>query len=271
MLKLENILEKPYPSRFCYVIILINCVITNLTLKVTSIIQARMASGRLPRKVLLKLNNKSILEHIVDFLRFSKLTDNIVIATTILPEDNVIEKETKRLGIECFRGSSSDVLDRFYMCGILFKSDIVVRFTADDPLVDPLLVDEVIHTCKSTGCDYASNMLHRTFPYGYSSGEGIKFKILKQLHENLSDPLEREHVTRYIIQNPNLYDVRNILAPAELVRPHWRLTVDYKEDFDLMKEIFSRIYKPNSFIKYESLVELLDKNPHLLQINHMYH
>ena len=251
--------------------ILINYVIRNLTLKVTSIIQARISSGRLPKKVLMKLNNKSILQHIVEFLKFSKFTDNIVIATTTLSEDDVIEEETKRLGIECFRGSSSDVLSRFYICGTLFKSDIVVRFTADDPLVDPLLVDEVIRICKSTGCDYVSNMLHRTFPYGYSSGEGIKFKVLKQLHENLSDPLDREHVTRYIIQNPNLYNIRNILAPVELARPHWRLTVDYKEDFDLMKEIFSRLYKPDSFIKYESLVELLDKNPRLLQINQMYH
>ncbi|MFY9300364.1 MAG: glycosyltransferase family protein [Candidatus Nitrosotenuis sp.] len=240
-------------------------------MKTISIIQARMASSRLPRKVLMKLNNKPILEHIVDFLKFSKLTDKIVIATTVLSEDNYIELESKRLGIECFRGSSSDVLDRFYTCSSIFKSDVIVRLTADDPLVDPLLVDEVIHTLQTTGCDYVSNMLHRTFPYGYSSGEGMSFKILKQLHENLTDPLDREHVTRHIIQNPNLYDVRDVLAPPELARPNWRLTVDYKEDFDLMKEIFSKLYKPNSFIKYESLVELLDKNPQLLQINEMHH
>lgn len=219
----------------------------------------------------MKLEGKPILEHIVDFLRFSKLTTDIVIATTTLPQDDEIKKISQEFGVECFRGSSNDVLDRFFQCMTLFQGDMIVRLTADDPLVDPILVDEVIHTLKTTGCDYVSNMLHRTFPYGYSSGEGMSFKILKQLHENLTDPLDCEHVTRHIIQNPNLYNVRDILAPVELARPNWRLTVDYKEDFDLMKEIFSKIYKPNSFIKYESLVELLDKNPHLLKINEMYH
>ncbi|MEM4249726.1 MAG: glycosyltransferase family protein [Candidatus Nitrosotenuis sp.] len=240
-------------------------------MKILSIIQARTESTRLPKKVLLKLESKSILEHIVDFLRFSKLTTNIVIATTTLSQDDEIKKISQEIGVECFRGNSNDVLDRFFQCMTASQGDLVVRLTADDPLVDPTLVDKVIHTLQTTGCDYVSNMLHRTFPYGYSSGEGISFKILKQLHETLTDPLDREHVTRHIIQNPNLYDVRDVLAPPELARPDWRLTVDYKEDFDLMKEIFSKLYKPNSFIKYESLVELLDKNPQLLKINEMHH
>jgi len=219
----------------------------------------------------MQLEGKSILEHIVDFLRFSKLTTDIVIATTTLPQDNEIKKISQKFGVECFRGSPNDVLDRFFQCMTVYQGDMMVRLTADDPLVDPILVDKVIHTLQTTQCDYVSNMLHRTFPYGYSSGEGMSFRILKQLHENLTEPLDREHVTRHIVQHPDLYDVRDILAPTELARPNWRLTVDYKEDFDLMKEIFSRLYKPNSFIKYESLVELLDKNPHLLKINEMHH
>lgn len=240
-------------------------------MKTLSIIQARTDSTRLPKKVLMKLEGKSILEHIVDFLQFSKLINNIIIATTYLPQDDEIQRIATKCGVECFRGDPNDVLDRFFQCTKLFNGDIIVRLTADDPLVDPILVDQVIRICIDTKCDYASNMLHRTFPYGYSSGEGIRFKILKKLHERLTDPSDREHVTRHILQNPNMYNVKDILAPPELARPNWRLTIDYKEDFDLMMEIFARLYTPNSFIKYESLVKFLDKNTYLLKINQMHH
>ena len=250
---------------------LIKTICSFYLMKVLSIIQARMESARLPGKVLMKIQGKSILEHIVDFLKYSELTDRIIVATTKLPQDDKIEELLNGIGIDCYRGSSEDVVGRFYECAKFFKGDLIVRLTADDPLVDPLLVDEVIKLCKKTGCDYASNLLPRTFPYGYSSGEALTFNILKKLHETEKDPLGREHVTRHILQHPDLYDIKNVLAPPGLERPHWRLTVDYMEDFQLMSEIFSRLYNPNSFIEYRSLVELLDANEHLLEINEKYH
>jgi len=240
-------------------------------MSVLAIIQARMYSKRLPGKVLMKIQGKSILEHIIDFLKYSELTDRIIVATTISPQDDKISELLHKIGIDCYRGSATDVVERFYECAKFFKGDLIVRLTADDPLVDPLLVDEVIRVCKESGCDYASNMLHRTFPYGYSSGEALTFSILKKLHETENDPLGREHVTRHILQHPDLYNVKNVLAPPGLERPHWRLTVDYMEDFQLMSEIFSRLYNPNSFIEYRALVELLDANKHLLKINEKYH
>ncbi len=228
-----------------------------------------MGSTRLPGKVLMQLQGKPILEHIVDFLRYSKMTSRIVIATSKLSEDDPIEELAKRLQISCYRGSASDVLERYYECAKKFDGDLIVRITADDPLVNPELIDEIIQVCKQTNCDYATNILHNTYPIGIC-GEAFTFKILQKLHEQQKDPLSREHVTYHITQNPHLYNIREVSAPEKLRRPNWRLTMDYQEDFDLMSEIFSKLYNANSYIKYASLVKLLDENTYLLKINAKY-
>lgn len=239
-------------------------------MKVLSVIQARIGSTRLPGKVLLKIQGKTILEHIVDFLKFSKLTDQIIVATTNLSVDDKIVNLMNDLQIDYFRGSSDDVLCRYFECAKAFNGDLIVRITADDPIIVPELIDEVISTCKQTGCDYATNLLHRTYPLGIT-GEAFTFSILKKLHEKQIDPMSREHVTHHMLENPHLYNIREIFAPSDLVRSNWRLTIDHEEDFQLISEIFSRLYTPNSYIRYPSLVKYLDKNNDLLKINKKYY
>jgi len=240
-------------------------------LRVLSIIQARVHSERFPGKVLMKIQGKSILEHIINFLKFSKLTDLIVIATTTLPEDDQIEELSKFLGIKCFRGSTYDVLGRYYECAKIFNGDFIVRLTSDNPFVDPFVVDEAIRLCQEKKCDYVSNLIPQTFPLGYSACEVITFHSLKKLYENQIDPLSREHVTYHIRQNPTLYKIMNVCAPPNLARPNWRLTVDYEEDLELIRKIFSALYTPNSLIQYQSLVNFLDNNKELLKINKKHH
>lgn len=235
-------------------------------MKVLSIIQARVGSSRLSGKSIQILQGKPILEHIVNFLKFSKLIDEIIIATSNLEEDDKIEEIAKKIGVACFRGSSDDVLKRYYDCALKFGGDLIIRLTSDNPLIDPTLVDEVIGVCKETKCEYASNMIHQTFPLGYLV-EGITMPTLKKIHENQHDQLSREHVTYFIRKNPHLFNIQEIFAPQKLHRPHWRLTVDYEEDFNLISEIFSQLYKPNSFISYSKVVEFLDSHTHLLKIN----
>ena len=234
------------------------------------IIQARMDSKRLPGKVVMKIQGKTILEHIVNFSKFSKLADKIIIATTSLPEDDKIANLSTKLGIDCYRGNPNDVLERYYECAKLFKGDLIIRLTGDNPLIDPALVDEVIQICKETGCDYASNMIHQTYPLGYLV-EAITFDTLKKINFTQKDPLSREHVTYHVRQNPQMYNIEEVFAPSELARPHWRLTIDNIEDFHLISEIFSRLYEPSSVIEYRRVVDLLDENKDLLKINKKYH
>lgn len=238
-------------------------------MNVVTIIQARMGSNRLPGKVLMKIKEKSILEHVINFLNLSKLVEIIVVATTNLPEDDQIEKLCHDLNIKCFRGNPENVLERYYQCAKLFDADLIVRLTGDDPLIDPKLVDSIIYECQNGKYDYASNVLHQTYPIGYSPCEVFTFKTLKDLYNNQKDPMSTEHVTYYIRKNPNFYKIKEFSAPVNLSRPNWRLTIDYKEDFQLMSEIFSKLYSGPP-ISYESLVDLLEKNPELLKINEKY-
>ena len=239
----------------------------NNILTTIAIIQARTGSSRFPDKVLKKIDGRPILQYVVDYLKNSKLIDKIVIATTSLNNDDEIELLAKKLKIPCFRGNVNDVLNRFYECAKVFHADIILRVTADDPLIDPNIIDQIIQKCKSKNCDYASNVIHRTFPLGFTACEAIKFHTLEKLNNDTLDPLSREHVTYHIIKNPNLYRIQEVQADAKLSRPNWRLTIDFPEDFLLIEKIISTIGKEKEFISYGSLVKFLDQNTDLLKIN----
>jgi spore coat polysaccharide biosynthesis protein SpsF len=230
------------------------------------IIQARMDSSRLPKKVLMTLEGISILEHVVNSLKFSKLCNKIIVATTINQTDDSIETLCNDLNVDCFRGSSDDVLNRYYECAKLYRGDIIVRITCDNPLIDPTLVDEAIKICKEKNCDYVSNMIHQTYPIGYLV-EVIKFNVLKQNNDEIHDVLSREHVTHHIRQNPEMYNIVEFSATDKLQRPEWRLTVDYENDYLLMKKIFKNLHRENSYIPYVDVVTFLDNNLELLKIN----
>ena len=236
-------------------------------MKVITIIQARMASSRLPGKVLMSIEGKFILQHIIEFIKHSELTDKIVVATTTCSEDDRIIELCKNLKVDYFRGSKKDVLGRYYECAKYFQGDIIVRITADNPLIDPTLIDKAIKICKESQCDYVSNMINQTYPQGYLV-EVFTFNILKKMHENLKDELSREHVTYDIRKNPNLYRIKEFYLQKNF--SNWRLTVDYKEDIELISEIFSKLYVNNSYIKLESVIKFLEENNDLLKINSKY-
>jgi len=235
-------------------------------MNVVCIIQARVSSNRLPGKVLMKILDTPILEHIVNFLKFSKSIDKIVIATSDENNDNSVCDLAESIGIDFFRGSLHDVLKRYYDCATKFNADLIVRITADNPLIDPELVDNVINTCKKFECDYASNMIQQSFPSGYLV-EVLTYSTLQNLYHTQHDLDSREHVTPHIRKNPNLFTTKQIFAPKNMDRPNWRLTLDYQEDFLLISEIFAHLFKQNSFIKYEQVFNLLNSNPNLLKIN----
>ena len=189
-----------------------------------------MGSTRLPGKVLKIIEGKSMLEHQIDFLKKSKLTDQLIIATTTLSEDNDIEYLAHKINIDYYRGSNTDVLERYYKCAKKFKGDMIVRITADNPLVEPTLIDKIIQLAIDTKCDFATNMMEQTYPLGYLV-EVFPFRVLEKLYLNQKDPLTREHVTYHIKKNTKLYDIQNYTLPKDLARPEWRLAVDEEKYF----------------------------------------
>ena len=131
------------------------------------IIQARMGSTRLPGKVLMLLDKKyTVLDYVINQLKHSKLLGKIIIATTNLEEDDMIVDFAKKNEIQCFRGSSVDVLDRFYHCSKKFSLRHIMRITGDDPLIDPTVIDKAIKEYINSNVDYLTNSIQRTFPYG---------------------------------------------------------------------------------------------------------
>ena len=227
------------------------------------IIQARMGSSRLPEKVLAKIDNKNPLLHFVlEQLKFSKFLDKIVVATTNLNEDNAIVKFLENQNIEFFRGSSDDVLDRYYQCAKKFSFLTIVRVTSDNPLIDPIIVDKVIAKFQSDKFDYVSNTINRTYPYG-TEVEAFSFKTLKIIWKNSKKPSEREHVTPYIYNNFEKFQTYNVENPKNL--SHFRWTVDRENDLQLVKLIISKITKRP--ILMNDVLELIKKDKKLIEIN----
>ena len=232
-----------------------------------AIIQARTNSTRFPNKVLKTINGKSILQHIIEFLELSKSIDKIVVATTDLIDDNPIESLLKKLNVSCFRGSSNDVLKRYYDCAKLYDADVILRVTADDPLIDPVIIDNLIKKCQNSKIDYVTSTIPPTFPLGFTACEAFPFTVLEKLHENALDSMSREHVTSHILENKNLFKISSISSKSDLARPDWRLTIDFPDDFLLIQKIFFKMNIDKKNFSYLKLVEFLDNNLDLLEIN----
>ena len=227
------------------------------------IAQARMGSTRLPGKIMMKLDDKNtVIDYVMNQLRHSKLIDKFVIATTNLREDDIVEAHVKDQKIECFRGSANDVLARYYQCAKKFSIDTIVRITADNPLIDPNIVDLVVEKYKNTKCDFATNTLHRTFPYG-TEVEVFSFETLEKTWKNAKMPSEREHVTPFIRDPQNGFKLTNTEYQKDL--SHLRYTVDRVEDLKLVKEIVKNIHaKP---ISLKHILDLYKTKPAIFKIN----
>lgn len=227
------------------------------------IIQARMGSSRLPGKVFEKINSKdTVLDFVVKQISYSKKIQHIVVATTDLEEDNIISEHLNNKKINFFRGSSQDVLDRFFQCAKKFSFDIIVRITADNPLIDPNIIDKVIQKYQNINCDFTSNTLKRTFPYG-TEVEVFSFNSLEKAWKNSKKPSEREHVTPFIYNTKNEFHCENLENDTDF--SFLRYTVDKIEDLRLVKEIIRNIQERPILLNH--IIDLYEKNPEIFKIN----
>ena len=230
-------------------------------MKTAIIIQARMASSRLPNKIMIKLAGKPVLQHVIERCKKSS-ADEVIIATSINKENDIIEDFCKKNNITVFRGSEDDVLDRYYQTAKKHKADIIVRITADCPLIEPKIIDNLINEFKSGDYDYVSNTLERTYPRGLDT-EVFSFKTLEKAHKLTKEKVNREHVTAFIYGNPSLFKIKNIPAEGNIKRSDIRLTLDTKEDTEVLKNIFSNLQNPS----IEEIIQYLDKNPEIRNLN----
>ncbi|MDY8138673.1 glycosyltransferase family protein [Aquimarina sp. 2201CG5-10] len=221
-------------------------------MKTVVITQARSGSTRLPNKVLKEIKGKSLLEIHINRIKGSKLIDEIFIATTINKEDDKIEELAKLLNVKYYRGSEDDVLDRFYQTIHKISPDYIVRLTSDCPLIDPILIDEVIQYTKDNDLDYCSNTLEEHYPDGQDI-EVFKFSALEKAWKESKLKSEREHVTPYIY-NKSTYRGEDLFKSDNYgLNDSFngvRLTVDEISDFQVIKIIIENLGCNKSWLEY---------------------
>ena len=226
------------------------------------IIQARVGSNRLPKKILKNLDKKyNVLDYVINQLKFSKKIDKIIIATTLSKDDDVIVNFAKKNNYNYFRGSENNVLDRFYQCAKKFNLDAIVRITSDCPLIDPNIVDQVIEKFKSTNHEYVTNTFPRTFPKGLDV-EIFNLKLLKEIWENAVLPSEKEHVTQFVFNNKK-FKIGNVDNVKNLSDLRW--TIDYEKDYEFLFKIIQKIEKRP--ILMNDVLKILYSEPELKEIN----
>ncbi|GAA2619343.1 cytidylyltransferase domain-containing protein [Paractinoplanes durhamensis] len=225
------------------------------------IIQARMDSSRLPGKVLLQLGGRSVLERCVRSAQLSGVLDQVIVATTVEETDDVIVEECARIGVPCHRGPVDDVLARFL--GVLddYESDIVLRFTADNPLIDPAIISRAHRVFVAAGADYLTTSIAHTLPRGLDV-EMVRTPVLRAI-DALATEHHRVHVTSYIYTHANDFDVIGLTLQPDL--SHLRLTVDTEDDWRVVSAIVDHF--GDEPVALHELVAWLESRPELIELN----
>jgi|TARA_B100001971_G_scaffold214448_1_gene252000 spore coat polysaccharide biosynthesis protein SpsF len=228
------------------------------------ILQARLDSKRLPGKVLMKINGKTILEYTIKRLKKTSLSKNIIVATTKRDEDQKIIKVAKKMNCYTFRGSSNNVLDRYYKAASYYKVKNIARVCSDSPLIDPNIIDEVYFFYLKNNYDYVSNKIFPSYPVGMGV-EILNFQSLKKANRLAKNNYEKEHVTAYIYRRPKKFKIKNVGLKKKLL--NYRLVLDYTEDFMLISNILKHFNKQRKDFTLKDIIKYIDGNLILKKIN----
>ena len=222
------------------------------------IIEARSGSSRLPRKVLLENNGRTMLEIMVSRVKEVNGIKEIVIATTNEPQDEEICRLAKKLGVGYFRGSTNDVYNRVLSAVKFSGYRHLVSLQGDCPLIDPAIIDQCIDKHLETNVDYLNNYGSRQFPDGMEC-QVMSLECLERLQNYELTSEDREHVTLFILNNPNLFSIYFTNATSEVVCPNLKLTLDEPEDFIRIGKILDFFY-PRVVFSLVEIIELVRKN-----------
>lgn len=231
-------------------------------MKTIALVQARMGSTRLPNKVMKPIGGIPMIEQLLTRLALAKELDQIIVATSVDERNLPLVAHVRKLGYTCEQGSENDVLDRYVQAAKKHQADVVVRITGDCPLVDPVLVDEVIRRFKAAGVDYFSNINPPTYPDGLDI-EVCTFKALEQASQETSDPFDREHVTPYL-RKPGQFKTAAMQHKQDLSALRW--TVDEPADFAVIEKVFQHFHPRNDFT-WAEVLNLQLQQPDLFNIN----
>ena len=228
------------------------------------ILQARLGSKRLPGKVLKKINGKTILEYTIERLKKTRLSKNIIVATTNREEDKKIIKVAKKTNCHTFRGSTNNVLNRYYKAAVHYKVKNIVRICSDCPLIDPKIINKVYFFYLKNNYDYVSNKIFPSYPIGMGV-EILNFQSLKKANKLTKNSYDKEHVTAYIYKSPKKFKIKNVGLKKKLL--NYRIVLDYIEDFKLISNIQKHFNKQRKDFTLKDIIKYINRNPILKKKN----
>ena len=231
---------------------------------VVALLQARTTSTRFPGKVLKPILGVPMLARQIERVRRAKLIDNLVVATSDDESDNDIACLCHSIGVDVHRGSLLDVLDRMTQAARFYEADWIVRLTGDCPLTDPGVIDAAIEMAVAGEYDYVSNALEPTYPDGVDV-EVLRAPVLECAWKEAKLASEREHVTPFIYKRPCRFRIGQLKAMDD--SSHLRLTVDEPRDFELVSEIYERLYPCDPAFSLDDVLELMRREPELAARN----
>ena len=232
-----------------------------------AVLQARMSSSRLPGKVMMEINQYPMIYWQIGRILKAKTVDNLIVAISVDPSDDVLANFLEGLPVTVYRGSLDNVFSRFFEVASKFEYDALIRLTGDCPLVMPELIDKMVKEFYLKDVDYLSNTIEPTFPDGLDI-EIIKRGTLERLETYALGPKELEHVTYGIYTRPEEFKIINFRSEINQSGARW--TVDYQEDLDFVRVIFNQFYGRESKFTLEEVGRFLDENPQLQSLNQGY-
>jgi spore coat polysaccharide biosynthesis protein SpsF len=224
-------------------------------------ITVRMKSSRLPRKALLEIKGKPVIEHLIDRLKLAKSPDLIVLCTSTHPDDAVLAEIAKRNKIEGFRGSEDDKLDRYLKAALKYGLDFIIVTHGDNIFYEPEIIDEITKLYLKSKPDYITC---EELPLG-TAPQGIEFRALQKVCQ-IKAETDTEVWGGYFTDT-GLFKVAYLEIEEELRHPEIRMTLDYPEDYEFFKAIFDRLYSPGEVFSLRDIISLLRDNPELMNIN----
>jgi len=230
-------------------------------MKIGFLITARLKSTRLPKKLILKINGREIIRHMIDRLKISKSLNNIIICTSDNPHDKSLVKIAKEEGIDYFLGDEEDVILRLYNASKKFKLDYALNITADCPLVSIEYIDKIVKKYTESNADLTRCL---DLPHGFYL-YGLKVEAMKKVCE-IKKANETEVWGRYFTDT-GLFNIVDLDIPKKYIRKDYRLTLDYPDDFEFLKKIFDYFGKNTYKTPISEIIKYLDRNPQTVEIN----
>ncbi len=237
------------------------------------VVQARRGSTRLPDKILRPLAGAPLLLRMLERVGAARTPFDLVVATTTDAADDAVVELAKGAGHDVHRGHPTDLLDRHYAAAKARGADVVVKIPSDCPLIDPAVIDRVLaaHLTAARPCDFTSNLHPASYPDG-NDVEAMSFAVLESAWREATKPHEREHTTPFIWDRPERFACRNVTweTGLDLSLSH-RLTIDYAEDYELIRAVFDALYTPERPIfPLARILAFLEAHPGIHALNEKY-